>query len=219
MKNKKNRTLVLFLLVVATMLSSAVAVIVPAVAVASEVKRVIQLEKTLVVQEKSTMYEEPVTIVEEEYEAENGQIPAYMIQEFDDRCRILHALFANESVEVQTAIMATIINREESIEFADNFYDVIATFEPFMSVIDSYTVYEIEEISIDTVSAVMDTLSYWADPTEWLLVEEAERLGLDPAEYAEGGALFFCHRDECNENELEDIKVKVQIGDYIFYKK
>lgn len=223
MKNKTNRRLKTSLLMVAVVLSLAVAVILPVATVATEIKRVTQLENTVPAREEVLMVAEtvPENIYDDEYEVIDAQMSADMTKEFEDRCRIIHAMFAGRSVEEQTAIMATVINREESSEYSDNFYDVVNTWEPFMpvSVNGYYLGVDMEEVHTQTIESVMDALCNRADPTEWLLREEAERLGLDVAEYAEGGALFFCHRGECDEEEIEAIKVKVQIGDYIFYKK
>ena len=217
MKTKNNRTLVISLLTVAIVLSFAVAVILPAVTVAAEVRRVTQIAD---VQEDVQDSIESMPVIYDDSEVET-QMSGELAKEFEDRCRIMHSLFGVESVEEQTAIMATLINREESIEYADNFYDVVITFEPFMhvSVNGLYFEVEMEEIQTQTIEAVMDALSNGADPTERLLKEEAEKLGMDYTEYAEGGALFFRNLADCDEEALEAIKVEVQIGDYIFYKK
>ena len=59
------------------------------------------------------------------------------------------------------------------------------------------------------------------DPTEELLRQEAISKGLNPDEYASGGALFFYNPDYCGSSEIEmrnSIQVKVEFGDHIFYK-
>ena len=59
------------------------------------------------------------------------------------------------------------------------------------------------------------------DPTEELLRQEAISKGLNPDEYARGGALFFYNPDYCGSSEIEmrnGIQVKVEYGDHIFYK-
>lgn len=143
--------------------------------------------------------------------------------EFLDFCMITFAESGAESVEGQIAVAAVIINRQEDTAFPDTFYGVINQPNQFSPVqngkiyseIDSY-----EELPDKTIEAVERALQ-GEDPTEQLLREEAIRLGLDPEKYAEGGALYFYNPNRCNWQQLaarEQIKVKVKIGNHVFYK-
>lgn len=144
---------------------------------------------------------------------------------FVDRCRITFAEAGNQSMNVQIAVAATIQNREEDSYFPDDFYDVINQRGQFSPVWDGEIhsngkVVDFSDITETTLTAV-DRAYEGEDPTEELLREEAERLGLDPVKYAEGGALYFYNPDYCGEKELkrrDAIKVKVKIGDLVFYK-
>ena len=146
-------------------------------------------------------------------------------EEFRDRCRINFAESGNQSLEGQIAVAATILNREQSSLFPDTFYDVINQSGQFSTVrrgeiyANGYVVLY-EDIPDRTIEAVEHALN-GEDPTEQLLWDEAVRLGLDPEKYAAGGALFFYNPYACGEEELaarECIKVKVCIGDHIFFK-
>ena len=143
--------------------------------------------------------------------------------EFLDFCMITFAESGAESVEGQIAVAAVIINRKEDTAFPDTFYGVINQANQFSPVqngkiyseIDSY-----EELPDKTIEAVERALE-GEDPTEQLLREEAIRLGLDPEKYAEGGALYFYNPNRCSWQQLaarEKIKVKVKIGNHVFYK-
>ena len=145
--------------------------------------------------------------------------------EFQDRCRIAYAESGVESSKGQIAVVAVILNREESNILPDSFYGVIQQKWQFSSVKDGEIyncgeVVDYENIPQRTINAVERALS-GEDPTEKLLWEEAERLGYDPEKYAKGGALFFYNPDYCSDAALEErarIKVKVRIGDHIFFK-
>lgn len=152
------------------------------------------------------------------------------IEEFQLLCELGHVEFRGETLEGQIAGFATICNRVESSEFkADTFSEVINQSGQFSPVWDgevhirqgnTYVVVNYEDVSEKTILAAELALG-GEDPTEQLLWDEAVRLGLDPIKYAEGGALYFYNPDGCSKSELElraKIKVKIQIGDHIFYK-
>lgn len=143
---------------------------------------------------------------------------------FQDRCRLTYAEATGESIIGQIAVAAVVINREECVEFPDTFYEVINQSGQFSVVkngeIYSGSIVNYEDISQETINAVKRALG-GEDPTEQLLWEEAERLGLDPIKYAEGGALYFYNPDGCSDAELKfraNIKVKIRIGNHVFYK-
>lgn len=177
---------------------------------------------------ETTVETEPVeteTICEETYVEETTEID----KEFEDRCRLTYAEARGECVEGQIAVTATILNREESEGFPNTFHGVMNDACQFSPVWNGevhvnrggyYSVLGYEEVSEQTIDAVQRALD-GEDPTEQLLWEEAERLGLDPVKYAEGGALYFYNPAGCDWQQQvyrANIKVKVQIGNHIFYK-
>lgn len=149
--------------------------------------------------------------------------------EFQDRCRLVYAESRGEIEEGQIAVAATLINREEHENFPDDFYGVMNQSGQFSPVWDGeihvcrgtyYSVLKYEQVLDQTIEAVKKALN-GEDPTEQLLWDEAVRLGLDPKKYAEGGALFFYNPAGCDWQQQAaraNIKVKVQIGNHIFYK-
>ena len=169
------------------------------------------------------------TYVEETYIVETTETQAESDKEFEDRCRLTYAEARGECIEGQIAVAATILNREENAGFPNTFYGVMNDPWQFSPVWNGeihvnrgscYTVLGYEEVSEQTIEAVQRALD-GEDPTEQLLWEEAERLGLDPVKYAEGGALYFYNPAGCDWQQQAyraNIKVKVQIGNHIFYK-
>ena len=149
--------------------------------------------------------------------------------EFQDRCRLVYAESRGEIEEGQIAVAATIINREQHENFPDDFYGVMNQSAQFSPVWNGeihvcrgtyYSVLKYEQVLDQTIEAVKKALN-GEDPTEQLLWDEAVRLGLDPVKYAEGGALFFYNPAGCDWQQQaarSRIKVKVQIGNHIFYK-
>lgn len=177
--------------------------------------------------------------VEEPVEAEPEQEPEVEQQvqeaqdysetkEFQDRCRLTYAESGLEDEIGQVAVAATIIHRQYSPEFrADgDFYNVmnngfssVRNGEIYIMTSNPYVLYY-EDVPERTIRATERALN-GEDPTEQLLWEEAERLGLDPEVYAAGGAKYFYNPNACSEAALAEranIKCKVQIGNYVFYK-
>lgn len=190
---------------------------------------------TLTTEEDSTLETSTATTIEpvetEEAETFRNEKDDYSESRkmFEDKCRLTHAEAGNQIIRAQIAVAATYINRQEDPGFPDTFYEVMNQPGQFSPVWDgeihvwdgtSYVVLDFENVHEQTINAVQRAES-GEDPTEKLLWEEAERLGLDPVKYAEGGALFFYNPDYCGEEELEArsaIKVKVEIDDLVFYK-
>lgn len=184
------------------------------------------------IETEPTVETEPVateTICEETYIQETIQTEPETNKEFEDRCRLTYAEARGECIEGQIAVTATILNREEHASFPDTFHGVMNDPWQFSPVWNGevhvnrgscYTVLGYDEVSEQTIDAVQRALD-GEDPTEQLLWEEAERLGLDPVKYAEGGALFFYNPAGCDWQQQiyrANIKVKVQIGNHVFYK-
>lgn len=182
---------------------------------------------------------EPEAEVEEPVEAEPEQEPEEEQQvqeaqdysetkEFQDRCRLTYAESGLEDEIGQVAVAATIIHRQYSPEFcADgDFYNVmnngfssVRNGEIYIMTSNPYVLYY-EDVPERTIRATERALN-GEDPTEQLLWEEAERLGLDPEVYAAGGAKYFYNPNACSEAALAEranIKCKVQIGNHVFYK-
>ncbi len=182
---------------------------------------------------------EPEAEVEEPVEAEPEQEPEVEQQvqevqdysetkEFQDRCRLTYAESGLEDEIGQVAVAATIIHRQYSPEFrADgDFYQVmnngfssVRNGEIYIMTRNPYVLYY-EDVPERTIRATERALN-GEDPTEQLLWEEAERLGLDPEVYAAGGAKYFYNPNVCSEAALAEranIKCKVQIGNHVFYK-
>ena len=149
-------------------------------------------------------------------------------KEFQDRCRLTYAESGLEDEIGQVAVAATIIHRQYSPEFrADgDFYQVmnngfssVHNGEIYIMTSNPYVLYY-EDVPERTIRATERALN-GEDPTEQLLWEEAERLGLDPEVYAAGGAKYFYNPNACSEAALAEranIKCKVQIGNHVFYK-
>lgn len=185
-----------------------------------------------IIETEPTVETEPMeteTICEEPYVEETTETEAQSDKEFEDRCRLTHAEARGECIEGQIAVAATILNREEHTSFPDTFYGVMNDDSQFSPVWSGdihvnrggyYSVLDYDEVSEQTIDAVQRALE-GEDPTEQLLWEEAERLGLDPVKYAEGGALYFYNPAGCDWQQQvyrANIKVKVRIGNHIFYK-
>lgn len=181
--------------------------------------------RTLKEEEKEKLPTKVVTETTNSTEEENNEISIYAQPEFQDRCRITYAEAGIESKEGQIAVAAVILNREESSNYPDSFYEVIFQKNQFSPVIDGEIYNDgkvvcYETIPQETIEAVKKALN-GEDPTEQLLWKEAERLGLDPEKYAKGGALYFYDPRYCSQSilaERANIRVKVQIGNHIFYK-
>ncbi len=172
---------------------------------------------------------EPEQEPEVEQQEQEAQVQDYSeTKEFQDRCRLTYAESGLEDEIGQVAVAATIIHRQYSPEFhADgNFYNVmnngfssVHDGEIFIMTSNPYVLYY-EDVPERTIRATERALN-GEDPTEQLLWEEAERLGLDPEVYAAGGAKYFYNPNACSEAALAEranIKCKVQIGNHVFYK-
>lgn len=187
-------------------------------------------EEAKVVEEDFASSNEAET-TETEIEKENGtesESEATYYSEFQDFCRLTYAESGLEQIEGQIAVAAVIINRQENSKFPDTYEGVMNQSGAFSSVRNGEIyimtsnpyVLDYEDIPDKTIEATQRALS-GEDPTEELLWNEAVRLGLDPEEYAAGGALFFYNPQACSDEALAEranIKCKVQIGNHIFYK-
>ena len=156
----------------------------------------------------------------------------YVFDVTDEEVTWLECLVAaedgNEQEDYQVAVAASILNRLESQshDFKNllTLEDVIFQNNQYSTVRDGKFYHNSTEIieemvSEETKSAVQRAL-YGEDPTEALLKEEAERLGLDVEQYVGNGATFFYSPQWCSEEVLSarrNIKVKIQYGDHIFY--
>ena len=192
--------------------------------VAQEIVRQMEEEKAKKAAEEAAIKEaqEAARIAAEE---EEKAISEENSLDFQLLSMITYAEAGNQTLEQQVAVAATILNRVESGSFPDSIEEVIFQKGQFSSV-KGGKIYAIgERVSFDTVPESCKEAARRAlageDPTEELLRQEAIRKGLDPEEYATGGALFFYNPRYTGEAEIANrnaIKVKVEFGDHIFYK-
>lgn len=138
---------------------------------------------------------------------------------------VTYAEAGNQTLEQQLAVAATILNRVESESFPNTIQEVISQKGQFSSVKGGTVMAFGEPVAFSDVPESCVEAAERAlageDPTEELLRQEAIRKGLNPDEYARGGALFFYNPDYCGNSEIEmrnSIQVKVEYGDHIFYK-
>ena len=139
--------------------------------------------------------------------------------------KVTYAEAGNQTLEQQLAVAATILNRVESESFPNTIQEVISQKGQFSSVKGGTVMafgkpVEFSEVPESCVEAAERALA-GEDPTEELLRQEAISKGLNPDEYARGGALYFYNPDYCGNSEIEmrnSIQVKVEFGDHIFYK-
>ena len=182
-------------------------------------------KETLDVFTSNEVNERETEITENGNESES-KVASY--SEFQDFCRLTYAESGLESIEGQIAVAAVILNRQESLKFPDTFARVMNQSGAFSSVHNGEIyimtsnpyVISYENIPDKTIEATQRALN-GEDPTEALLWDEAVRLGLNPEEYAAGGALFFYNPNACSDTaiaERANIQCKVQIGNHIFYK-
>lgn len=162
-------------------------------------------------------------IAEENNEAVTTQ--KYSDSDFRLLSLITFAEAGNQTLEQQIAVAATVLNRVESEIFPDSIQEVISQRGQFSSVKNGNVYAFGKVLSFDAVPESCKEAARRAlageDPTEQLLRQEATRRGLDPEEYANGGALYFFNPECTAKSELEKryaIKVQVQFGDHIFYK-
>ena len=139
--------------------------------------------------------------------------------------KVTYAEAGNQTLEQQLAVAAVILNRVESESFPNTIQEVISQKGQFSSVKGGTVMafgepVAFSEVPESCVQAAERALA-GEDPTEELLRQEAISKGLNPDEYASGGALFFYNPDYCGSSEIEmrnSIQVKVEFGDHIFYK-
>ena len=139
--------------------------------------------------------------------------------------KVTYAEAGNQTLEQQLAVAATILNRVESESFPNTIQEVISQKGQFSSVKGGTVMafgepVAFSEVPESCVQAAERALA-GEDPTEELLRQEAISKGLNPDEYARGGALYFYNPDYCGSSEIEmrnSIQVKVEFGDHIFYK-
>ena len=167
-------------------------------------------------------------VVEEEISEENSlstTISKIASEDLQLLAKITYAEAGNQTLEQQLAVAATILNRVESESFPNTIQEVISQKGQFSSVKGGTVMafgepVAFSEVPESCVEAAERALA-GEDPTEELLRQEAIRKGLNPDEYARGGALFFYNPDYCGSSEIEmrnGIQVKVEFGDHIFYK-
>lgn len=167
-------------------------------------------------------------VVEEEFSEENSLSTTISQIESEDLqllAKITYAEAGNQTLEQQLAVAATILNRVESESFPNTIQEVISQKGQFSSVKGGTVMafgepVAFSEVPESCVQAAERALA-GEDPTEELLRQEAISKGLNPDEYASGGALFFYNPDYCGSSEIEmrnSIQVKVEFGDHIFYK-
>ena len=139
--------------------------------------------------------------------------------------KVTYAEAGNQTLEQQLAVAAVILNRVESESFPNTIQEVISQKGQFSSVKGGTVMafgepVAFSEVPESCVQAAERALA-GEDPTEELLRQEAISKGLNPDEYARGGALYFYNPDYCGSSEIEmrnGIQVKVEYGDHIFYK-
>lgn len=139
--------------------------------------------------------------------------------------KVTYAEAGNQTLEQQLAVAAVILNRVESESFPNTIQEVISQKGQFSSVKGGIVMafgepVAFSEVPESCVQAAERALA-GEDPTEELLRQEAISKGLNPDEYARGGALYFYNPDYCGSSEIEmrnGIQVKVEYGDHIFYK-
>lgn len=167
-------------------------------------------------------------VVEEEFSEENSlstTISKIASEDLQLLAKITYAEAGNQTLEQQLAVAATILNRVESESFPNTIQEVISQKGQFSSVKGGTVMafgepVAFSEVPESCVQAAERALA-GEDPTEELLRQEAISKGLNPDEYASGGALFFYNPDYCGSSEIEmrnSIQVKVEFGDHIFYK-
>ena len=167
-------------------------------------------------------------VVEEEFSEENSlstTISKIASEDLQLLAKITYAEAGNQTLEQQLAVAATILNRVESESFPNTIQEVISQKGQFSSVKGGTVMafgepVAFAEVPESCVQAAERALA-GEDPTEELLRQEAISKGLNPDEYASGGALFFYNPDYCGSSEIEmrnSIQVKVEFGDHIFYK-
>lgn len=141
---------------------------------------------------------------------------------------VVYAESGGSSVEERMATTETILNRVVTkrmtltqVIFEKGQFACARNGNIYTGMGESLRLMTPDRVSNDTAQSVEAVLYAKSYITEALLTAEAIRLGKDPEVYAKGGALYFCELSGCSERERasrENIAVKVQIGDHIYYK-
>ena len=191
--------------------------------VGAEILRQMEEEERAVANAEATENAEAEGISEEENSLNfTNQVASADLQLLS---MVTYAEAGNQTLEQQIAVAATILNRVESESFPNTIQEVISQKGQFSSVKGGTVMafgepVAFSEVPESCVQAAERALA-GEDPTEELLRQEAISKGLNPDEYASGGALFFYNPDYCGSSEIEmrnSIQVKVEFGDHIFYK-
>ena len=191
--------------------------------VGAEILRQMEEEERAVANAEATENAEAEGISEEENSLNfTNQVASADLQLLS---MVTYAEAGNQTLEQQIAVAATILNRVESESFPNTIQEVISQKGQFSSVKGGTVMafgkpVDFSEVPESCVEAAERALA-GEDPTEELLRQEAISKGLNPDEYARGGALFFYNPDYCGSSEIEmrnGIQVKVEYGDHIFYK-
>ena len=191
--------------------------------VGAEILRQMEEEERAVANAEATENAEAEGISEEENSLNfTNQVASADLQLLS---MVTYAEAGNQTLEQQIAVAATILNRVESESFPNTIQEVISQKGQFSSVKGGTVMafgkpVDFSEVPKSCVEAAERALA-GEDPTEELLRQEAISKGLNPDEYARGGALFFYNPDYCGSSEIEmrnGIQVKVEYGDHIFYK-
>ena len=141
---------------------------------------------------------------------------------------VVYAESGGSTIEEQMATAETILNRVVTrrmsltqVVFEKGQFACAINGSIYTGMGESLRLMTPDRVSNDTAQSVEAVLYAKSYITEALLTAEAIRVGKDPEVYGKGGALYFCELSGCSEKERasrENIAVKVQIGDHIYYK-
>lgn len=141
---------------------------------------------------------------------------------------VVYAESGGSTIEEQMATAETILNRVvtrrlslKQVIFEKGQFACARNGNIYTGMGESLRLMTPDRVSNDTAQSVEAVLYAKSYITEALLTAEAIRVGKDPEVYGKGGALYFCELSGCSERERasrENIAVRVQIGDHIYYK-
>lgn len=141
---------------------------------------------------------------------------------------VVYAESGGSTIEEQMATAETILNRVVTrrlsltqVVFEKGQFACARNGNIYTGMGESLRLMTPDRVSNDTAQSVEAVLYAKSYITEALLTAEAIRVGKDPEVYGKGGALYFCELSGCSERERasrENIAVRVQIGDHIYYK-